>query len=38
MERHQSQEDHGQGTSLYDVGAVHIVVILLWVVWRNDIT
>ena len=38
MERHQSQEGHGQGTGLYDVGAVHVVVILLWVVWRNDIT
>ena len=38
MERHQSQEDHRQRTGFYDVGAVHVVVILLWVVWRNDIT
>lgn len=38
MERHKSQEDQGQRTGLYDVGAVHVVVILLWVVWRNNVT
>lgn len=35
MERHKSQKDHRQMVSLYEVGAIHVVVILLWVVWRN---
>ena len=38
MERLKSQEDHGQRISLYDVGAIHVVVILPWVVWRKDVT
>lgn len=38
MERHKSQKDERQRISLYDIGAVHVVVILLRVVWGNDVT
>lgn len=38
MERYKSQEDHGRRTGLYEIGAIHVVVILPWIVWRDDVT
>lgn len=38
MKGHKSQDDQRLRVSVYEVGAVHVVVVLLREVWRDDVT
>lgn len=38
MEGHKGQDDQRPRFNIYVVGAVHVIVIWLWEVWRDDVT
>lgn len=38
MEGHKGQDDQRLRFNIYEVGAVHVVVIWLWKVWRDNVT
>lgn len=38
MEGYKGQDNQRPRFNIYEVGAVHVIVIWLWEVWRDDVT